>query len=246
MADGAIVAAKNASPEAEIARLRDVYEKRDESMPHAEWEANIYHPRHPLGHLFHEHNHDALVTALNELEIDLTGLSALDVGCGYGYWLRYLIDLGADPERLTGIDLSQRRIEAARAANPAVRWLHSGGEALPFPDDCFDLIVQSVVFSSILDEAKRAALAKEMARVVRSGGTVLWVDQKRDVGKTLAGFSKAKVKAYFPGSRIVYAESVHPRYFRSMYERHRLLARLIYGLTKRACDCWFLALTVEK
>jgi ubiquinone/menaquinone biosynthesis C-methylase UbiE len=239
-------AAKCAASNDEVSRLRDVYAKRDAAMPHASWEANIYHPRHPLGHLFHEHNHDALVAALNALAIDLDGLDVLDVGCGYGYWLRYLVDLGADPGRLTGIDLSRQRIEAARTSNPAIRWVHSEDEALPFPSDSFDIVLQSVVFSSILEEEKRSTLASEMSRVVRSGGHVLWVDHKRSFAETLAGFSQTKVREYFPSGEIAYAESVHPRYFRRMYGRRAWLAQAIYRLTKVHCDSWFLALEVRK
>src|SRR5438309_5563054 len=35
---------------------------------------------------------------------DLGGLDILDVGCGDGRWLRWLVELGADPERVAGVD----------------------------------------------------------------------------------------------------------------------------------------------
>ena len=66
----------------EIKRVREVYATRDSVMPVQDWKVNIYHPRHPLGRLFHEHNHSILVQALNNLDFDLGGRKVLDVGCG--------------------------------------------------------------------------------------------------------------------------------------------------------------------
>jgi ubiquinone/menaquinone biosynthesis C-methylase UbiE len=230
----------------ERTRLREVYAARDAAMPLASWRDNIYHPRHPLGHLFHEHNHDALVDALNALDLDLAGARALDVGCGWGYWLRYLVDLGADPTLLSGIDLSQERIAAAHASNPAISWLHHDAAALPFPDEHFDLVIQVVVFSSIRDATERAALAAEMLRVARPGGHILFVDHKRDHGDHLVGFQPEAVSEAFGDSPIVYQQSVHPSYFRTLAHTRPWLAQTLYRLTKRRCDSWFLALEVAK
>jgi len=246
MSDGSAERAESVSTDGEIARLRDIYETRDAAMPHRAWEKNIYHPRHPLGHLFQEHNHDALVRVLNRLMINLEGLDILDVGCGYGHWLRYLVDLGADPKRLAGIDLSEQRIASARAANPAICWIHEESEGLPFPPSCFNIVLQSVVFSSILEKEQRAALANEMWRVARPGGLIFWVDQKKDVGESLVGFSKKTVCEYFPQGEIVYARSVHPRYFRKLYGYAPGLAQALYRTMRFGCESWFLAIEVDK
>lgn len=226
---------------AEAARLRAVYRARDAAMPQRDWRANVYHPRHSLGHLFHEHHHDALVRALNALELELEGRRILDVGCGHGAWLRYLVELGAAPSRLCGVDLSEARIRTARAANPAIRWLVGGSAGLPFASGSFDWVMQAVVFSSILDEAARRTLAAEMARVTRPGGLLLWVDHRRSFPPRLAGFSQEQVRAYFPSAEVVYADAVHPRYFRRLH-RHAWLARLLYGASRAGCDSWLLLL----
>jgi ubiquinone/menaquinone biosynthesis C-methylase UbiE len=226
----------------EIDRIRSKYEARDAAMPFDDWKKNIYHPRHPLGKLFHEHNHNLLVKALNHLDIDLQKQHVLDVGCGYGHWLRYLVELGAEPGRLTGIDLSRERIEIAHKQNPGIHWIHGNSEDLPFPSNSFDLIMQVVVFSSVLDPDVRKHLASEMKRVTKQNGYILWIDHKKSFSGELSGFSKSQVLELFDGFEPVYTQSVHPRYFRRMYKLSPSVAKAIYRITKAGCDSWALML----
>jgi ubiquinone/menaquinone biosynthesis C-methylase UbiE len=226
----------------EIDRIRSTYEERDAAMPYDDWKKNIYHPRHPLGRLFQEHNRNLLVKVLTRLDIDLDDMRALDVGCGYGHWLRNLADLGADPVQLTGIDLSRERIEIAHKQNPGIHWIHGNSEELPFPSDSFDLVMQVVVFSSILDPEVRKHLASEMKRVTKQNGYILWVDHKKSFSAELAGFTKARVLELFDGFEPVFEQSVHPRYFRRMYRLSPALAKAIYRITKAGCDSWALVL----
>jgi ubiquinone/menaquinone biosynthesis C-methylase UbiE len=233
---------RNTAEKQEIDRIRSKYEERDAAMPFDDWKKNIYHPRHPLGKLFHEHNYNLLATALKQVDIDLGKLHVLDIGCGYGFWLRYLVELGAVSGRLTGIDLSQERIKIARKQNPDIHWIHGNSEDLPFPSESFDLVMQVVVFSSVLDAGVQKHLAFEMKRVTKRDGFILWVDHKKSFSGELSGFSKTQVLELFDGFELVYAQSVHPRYFRWMYKLSPAIAKAIYRITKAGCDSWALLL----
>jgi SAM-dependent methyltransferase len=106
---------------------------------------------------------------------DLSAVRVLDVGCGSGGFLRQLIDWGATPSHLTGTELQQDRLEHARLHTaPGVRW-HLG-QLDAFPDNSVDLVSAHTVFSSILDEDTRRALAAEMWRVVKPGGWTMIFD----------------------------------------------------------------------
>jgi len=106
---------------------------------------------------------------------DLSALRAIDVGCGGGAFLRQLIDWGATPAHLTGTELQQDRLDLAGARTaPGVRW-HLG-QLDAFAADSADLVSANTVFSSILDEDLRRALAAEMWRVLRPGGWALIFD----------------------------------------------------------------------
>jgi ubiquinone/menaquinone biosynthesis C-methylase UbiE len=101
----------------------------------------------------------------------------LDVGCGTGVWLRAFVEWGATPRRLAGVDLQQQRIaEARRRTPPEVRLVTGSAAQLAFPDASFDIVLQSLMFTSILDPAVRNCAAAEMLRVVRPGGIILWYD----------------------------------------------------------------------
>ena len=106
---------------------------------------------------------------------DLGAAHIVDVGCGSGGFLRQLIDWGADPARLVGTEYQPERLELARLRSaPGVRW-HLGD--LDFAADAsFELAVANTVFSSILDDAARAALAADMWRTVMPGGWCMVFD----------------------------------------------------------------------
>ncbi len=92
----------------------------------------------------------------------------LDVGCGTGSLLEYL---ATRPERptLTGIDASPLYLAAARARNKVWNVLEGDACAIPFPDATFDRVLSQLVLQFIPDAV---CAAREMARVVRPGGTV--------------------------------------------------------------------------
>ena len=66
--------------------------------------------------------------------------SALDLGCGTGEMLKLILQ--KDPHKeLCGIDLSEEMLAVAKSKLPEqVKLLLGDSEALPFPDNAFDLV----------------------------------------------------------------------------------------------------------
>lgn len=129
----------------------------------------------------------------------------LEVGCGAGHWLRALVQWGAAPERVTGIDLQHARaVEARRACAPAVGLAAASGALLPFDDATFDIVLQSTVFTSILDASLRARVAREMMRVLKPDGMVLWYDfhVNNPRNPDVRGVTRRELRALFPGCRL--------------------------------------------
>ena len=95
--------------------------------------------------------------------LPLAGRRILDVGCGSGQWLADFETWGAERERLAGIDLLPERIDQAQARLASLQGADGElvsrgadvrlGDAseLPWPEGSFDIVLQSTVFSSILD-----------------------------------------------------------------------------------------------
>ena len=87
----------------------------------------------------------------------LQGRDLLEVGCGSGGNLLDLLRLGAEPQRLTGIELLPARAAAARAVLPAAARLIEGDAiTAPVEPASQDAVLAFTVFSSLLDEIGRA------------------------------------------------------------------------------------------
>jgi SAM-dependent methyltransferase len=96
------------------------------------------------------------------------GQSALDVGCGPGALTSELARRQGSA-RVSAVDPSEQFVAATRERLPGVDVRAGAAEALPFPDDAFDVVLAQLVVHFMTDPV--AGLG-EMARVARLGGTV--------------------------------------------------------------------------
>jgi SAM-dependent methyltransferase len=128
----------------------------------------------------------------------------LDVGCGDGNMLRQLVQWGARPERLAGIELRPEPVQKARYLSPTLDVRCGSAIKLPWPDASFDLVCQHTVFTSILDPVMKQKIALEMSRVLRVGGVVLWYDYMYDNPRNpdVKGVKLSEILRLFPGFRM--------------------------------------------
>ncbi len=153
-------------------RIEAVYGDREVA-----YEAGKYSPAIPGELYMLQRREEETLRALRASGLtDLAPLTILDAGCGRGLrlldWLRW----GADPMRLHGIDLVSRYVEAAGRLLPQAHICQAGADKLPFEDGTFDIVVQSMLMTSVLDEELRAAIAAELMRVLKPSGVLLWYD----------------------------------------------------------------------
>ncbi len=106
----------------------------------------------------------------------LAGRRVLEIGCGRGGILREFLGYGVAARDLVGIDLLEDRLAEAQAQLPGVGLANCDARYLPFGDASFELVLQYTAFSSVLDDAVKAAMAAEMRRVLRPGGLIVWYD----------------------------------------------------------------------
>jgi len=136
----------------------------------------------------------------------LEDIMILDVGCGTGRWLHTFLRWGARPENLYGVDFLPDRIAQARGSCPAgVTLKCQDATCLEFEDSAFDLVLQSTVFTSILNLERKQQLAREMVRVLRPGGIVVWYDfyLNNPRNPDVKGVGKRELRQLFPGCGIV-------------------------------------------
>ena len=120
------------------------------------------------------------------------GIRALDdvrvfeAGCAGGYNLRLMVQWGARPENVAGIDLSEESVAYCREHAPAIR-VHCGSAvAIPEADRSFDVALAFTLFSSVPDDDVARGIGQELIRIVRPGGLILVYDMRRNNPRNLA------------------------------------------------------------
>ncbi len=190
------------SPEStrvEEARIRTVYAKRQRHDVRYSW----FNP----SYLFMMQERERqLLTLLRRHGFALLEIyKILEIGCGTGYWLREFIKWGARPENITGVDLLSDRVTEAKKLCPEAVQIQCGSAAeLAFPNDTFDLVLQSTVFTSVLDASLKQQMAAEMLRVVKRDGLILWYDYRvnNPWNSDVRGIKRQEIAQLFPGCLI--------------------------------------------
>jgi ubiquinone/menaquinone biosynthesis C-methylase UbiE len=185
--------------EEDLNRLREEYARRKERLS----ESDIHTPFNP-GDLFllQQRQRELLALLRREGCFPLAGKRILEVGCGSGGVLREFLSFGADPGLLHGVELLRWRVSEAKTAIPHVPLVNADGRYLPYPNDCFDVVIQFTVFSSILNNEVRRTIAGEIRRVLRPDGIILWYDfWLNPTNPHTRGIGPAEIRALFPGFR---------------------------------------------
>jgi len=137
---------------------------------------------------------------------DLSRLRLLEVGSGAGGNLLELLRLGFAPENLAGAELLPERLARARQVLPEALTLWGGdASALAIAPASRDIVFQSTVFSSLLDDGFQQHLAAAMWRWVAPGGGVLWYDfvYNNPRNPDVRGVPLARIRQLFPQARVV-------------------------------------------
>lgn len=101
-----------------------------------------------------------------------SGASVLDVGCGSGRVSRLLADRGFD---VVGIDVSEPLVEKARSLFPDIEFRVEDVREASFDAESFDYVVFSHFgLDYILPKAEREKALREMYRLLKPGGLVLF------------------------------------------------------------------------
>jgi SAM-dependent methyltransferase len=184
----------------EIDRICAEYRRRDREIP-----ASLYDLSRPAPRFAYEGLCSAVMEALDRLgKLPLTGCALADVGCGDGRWLRQFVEWGVEPEALCGIDLIGSRVDAASALAPGASLVCGDARSLPWPDQSFDVVLQFMVFSSILRPGVKHRIAAEMLRVLKPDGAILWYDARwgnpRNVN--VRGVGAREIRGLFPGCEV--------------------------------------------
>ncbi len=175
-------------------------ERRRREIP-----ADFYSVIHPPNLFISTQRKRSLLRLLHREGIaSLSRLRILDVGCGPGDWLLDFVSWGATPDLLCGIDIDEQQIAAASRKLPTADLRLGNACELPWPDGCFDLVLQATVFTSILNTEFKKAIAAEIIRVTRPVGLILWFDFRfnNPWNRHVRGIGGNELRRLFPGCSV--------------------------------------------
>lgn len=93
----------------------------------------------------------------------------VEIGCGFGRNIKFLINQGIEADRITGVDISPKMIRKAKRyiQNKRVQLIVADGKKLPFKDNAFDVsLVHGVLMHVKSDEVEEAV--REILRVTKN------------------------------------------------------------------------------
>ncbi len=170
-----------------------------------------------------------------------------DVGCGNGLVLKHLLEIGFESQNLSGIDLLEGRIAAARRNLPADLRLRCGDATAPeFDWQTADIVLALTVFSSVLDSSYRRKLADRLWSAVNPGGGVLVYDFHRNnpLNKDVRRVTLGEIRTLFPQAEIHMrrltlapplariAERLNPKLYKPLSQITFLRTHTLYWLGK--------------
>lgn len=148
----------------------------------------------------------ALVGLLNRhLNMPTSAASAIEVGCGSGSNLATLIRFGFTPQNLVANELLEDRVEQARNRLPSsVQILPGDATQLAIPQASFDIVYQSTVFSSLLQDDTQESLAAAMWSWLKPGGGIVWYDftYNNPMNQDVRGVPMKRIRELFPNAVI--------------------------------------------
>jgi SAM-dependent methyltransferase len=110
---------------------------------------------------------------LEMLPLDMTGMDAVELGCGTGYVSAWMARRGAT---VTGIDVSERQLATARRLadehGVALTLVHGSAESTPFGDASFDFAISEYGAAIWCDPD---VWLSEAYRILRHGGRLVFL-----------------------------------------------------------------------
>ncbi len=130
----------------------------------------------------------------------LDGLRIFDAGASEGYNLRLMVQWGARPAHVAGIDLDARAVARCAARSPEIRVLTGSAGEVPEPAHAFHLSLAFGLFGAVPGEDVAHGIARELFRITKPGGLIIVYDSRRKNSHNLGAHAidEDDIRRWFP------------------------------------------------
>jgi len=131
---------------------------------------------------------------------DPSATTILEVGCGFGDQLEWLLSSGVGATRYVGVDVLEDRVRRATRLRERANFVCGDAQQLPIRNLGVQLVLCSTLFSSILSDSVAIAVASEVDRVLEPGGHLLWYDLRltNPVDPKVRRYGRTGIQRLFP------------------------------------------------
>jgi hypothetical protein len=135
---------------------------------------------------------------------DCSNLKVIEIGAGTGGNLHFFLRAGVKAKNLYANELLENRGNILRENFPDCNIDIGDATTLDYREK-FDIVFQSTVFTSILDDTFKKSLAHKMWQLKKERGVIIWYDfiYNNPYNKDVKGIGKKEILNIFPEAREV-------------------------------------------
>jgi ubiquinone/menaquinone biosynthesis C-methylase UbiE len=177
----------------DVDRMRKEYQERDNNAGLRD----LYSLSNPAYRFMKSQLSKKIANQICKSNSNFADLKLLEIGCGNGNVMYDISELGI--RDLLGVDIIHKRVRQAHDKYPGFLFICADGQSLPFVTGSYDVVIQFTAFSSVLDPYLKKEISRDMLRVVRSTGLILWYDfWLNPINRQTRGIRPAEIRQLFP------------------------------------------------
>lgn len=185
----------------EIQRITERYEKRKNSDLVKKNYSNFY-----FNHYVQAERELKYLEIISKRFKNFDNIKLLEIGAGTGGNLYFFKRIGLKWENIYANELLQDRFKILRETFPKINLFEGDACCIELnPNNLYDIVFQSTVFTSILDNNFKKILANKMWSLLKPGGIILWYDFAFDnpMNKDVKGIKKNEIRKLFKDAKSI-------------------------------------------